>query len=118
MFCTGSISLNSSGISALYVTAGTVVPTAGYAVPAAVPAGAVVTTSTPYRPMGPWIEGCVPDSIRYVPGLSAGGGMAQVRPQHSGVVAPAATSVENDCTRGPCGGGVPTPVSGDRKSVV
>src|SRR6266403_5966689 len=79
--------------------AGTVVPTAGYAVPAVAPTGAVVTTRIPYRPMGPWIEGCVPDSIRYVPGRRA----VQVR----GVVAPAATSVENDCTRGPCAGGVP-----------
>src|ERR1700730_7840208 len=58
----------------------------------------------PYRPMGPWMDGCVPDSIRYVPG----GGVVQV----SAVVAPAATSVENDCTRVPCVGGVPTPVSG------
>src|SRR5271166_6506385 len=48
--------------------------------------------------MGPWMDGCVPDSSRYVPGLRA----AQV----SAVVAPAATSVANDCTRGPCGGGV------------
>src|SRR5437879_4819232 len=50
------------------------------------------------------MDGCVPDSIRYVPGRRA----AQV----SAVVPPAATSVENDCTRGPCGGGVPTPVRG------
>src|SRR5207302_7343079 len=85
------------------VTAG-VVPTAGYAVPAVVPAGAVVTTNIPYRPMGPWIEGCVPDSIRYVPGRRA--------VQVNAVVAPNATSVENDCTRGPCAGGVPTPVTG------
>ena len=63
VFCTGSISLSSNGMSALYVTAA-VVPTAGYAVPAAAPAGAVVTTTIPYRPIGPWIEGCVPDSIR------------------------------------------------------
>ena len=54
--------------------------------------------------MGPWIDGCVPDSIRYVPGRRA--------VQVTAVVAPAATSVENDCTRGPCGGGVPTPVIG------
>ncbi len=51
LFCTGSISLNSSGSSALYGTAGAV-PTAGYAVPAVVPEGAVVTTSMPIRPMG------------------------------------------------------------------
>src|SRR5438132_5856512 len=72
--------------------------------PAVVPTGAVVTTSIPYRPMGPWMDGCVPDSIRYVPGR----GVVQV----SAVVAPAATSVENDCTRVPCVGGTPTPVSG------
>src|ERR1700745_3229839 len=43
------------------------------------------------------MEGWVPDSMRYVPGR---------RVAHAGrsVVAPAATSVENDCTRGPCGG--------------
>src|SRR5437016_6804234 len=81
-------------------------PTAepGYAVPAAPATGAVVTTSIPYRPMGPWIEGCVPDSIRYVPGRRA--------VQVNAVVAPNATSVENDYTRGPCAGGVPTPVTG------
>src|SRR5581483_2163280 len=63
--------------------------------------GAVVTTTIPYRPMGPCIDGCVPDSRRYVPGRSA---------LHvSGVVAPAATSVANDCTRGPCGGGTNDP---------
>src|SRR6267378_6127751 len=50
------------------------------------------------------MDGCVPDSIRYVPGRRAS--------QVSAVVAPAATSVENDCTRGPCAGGVPAPVSG------
>src|SRR2546421_6226313 len=66
--------------------------------------------------MGPCIDGCVPDSIRYVPGFSAGPPVPQT-PQHTGVAVPvpaatAATSVENDCTRGPCGGGVPTPVSG------
>src|SRR5207302_11332851 len=53
--------------------------------------------------MGPWIEGCVPDSIMYVPGLR---GFVR-EPKVSAVVVPAATSVENDCTRGPCAGGVP-----------
>jgi hypothetical protein len=53
--------------------------------------------------MGPWIEGCVPDSIRYVPGLR---GFVR-EPKVSAVIVPAATSVENDCTRGPCAGGVP-----------
>src|SRR5256885_8731960 len=72
--------------------------------PVVVPAGAVVTTNIPYRPMGPWIDGCVPDSIRYVPGRGA--------VQVSVAVPPAATSVENDCTRGPCAGGVPAPVIG------
>src|ERR1700730_8911794 len=70
----------------------------------AVAVGAPVTTSIPYRPIGPWMDGCVPDSIRYVPGRGA--------LQVSGVVAPTATSVENDCTRGPCSGGVPTEVPG------
>ena len=45
------------------------------------------------------MDGCVPDSIRYVPGRR----LVQV----SDVVAPAATSVENDWTRGPWTGGVP-----------
>ena len=70
--------------------------------PAVVPAGTVVTTSIPYRPMGPWMDGCVPDSIRYVPGRRA--------VQVSDVVAPAKISVENDCTRGPCTGGTPVGV--------
>src|ERR1700730_4302376 len=64
--------------------------------PAVAPAG-VVTTRIPYNPMGPWMDGCVPDSMRYVPGRRAG--------QVSAVVVPAATSVENDCTRFPCAGG-------------
>ena len=53
LFCTGSISLNSSGTSALYGTAACVV-LAGYAAPAVVPPfeGAVVTTSMPIKPMG------------------------------------------------------------------
>jgi len=51
--------------------------------------------------MGPWMDGCVPDSSRYVPGLGSG--------QFSVVVVLAATSVANDCTRGPCGGGVNEP---------
>ena len=63
LFWTGSVSLKSRSASALYDTAG-VAPTAGYAVSAVVPAGAVVTTNIPYRPMGPWMEGCVPDSMR------------------------------------------------------
>src|SRR5579871_3613458 len=51
--------------------------------------------------MGPWMDGCVPDSSRYVPGRKA---------LHvSAVVTPAATSVPNDCTRGPCGGGTKDP---------
>src|SRR5947207_13336161 len=53
------------------------------------------------------MDGCVPDSIKYVPGRR---GFVAV-PKVSAVVAPKATSVENDCTRGPCAGGVPTPVS-------
>src|SRR5450631_66342 len=45
------------------------------------------------------MDGCVPDSIKYVPARGAF--------QVSGVaVAPAKTSVENDCTRGPCTGGL------------
>src|ERR1700731_5191082 len=48
------------------------------------------------------MDGCVPDSIRYVPGLR---GIVAV-PKISGVVAPGKTSVENDCTRVPCAGGV------------
>src|SRR6266403_1227874 len=70
--------------------------------PATAPTGAVVTTTIPYRPIGPWIDGCVPDSIRYVPGLR--GSVAD--PKVRAVVAPAATCVENDCTRFPCAGGV------------
>src|SRR5579864_3493758 len=68
--------------------------------------------------MGTWIEGCVPDSRRYVPGRK----LAQVSAEHpaGAVVAgatighvpvagvtPATTSVPNDRTRGPCTGGVP-----------
>src|SRR5580704_14815873 len=50
------------------------------------------------------MDGCVPDSIRYVPGC---------REVHvSAVVASAATSVEKDCTRGPCAGAVPSPPPG------
>ena len=48
--------------------------------------------------MGPWMDGCVPDSSRYVPARGA--------VHVSAVVAPAPTSVENDCTRFPCAGGV------------
>jgi hypothetical protein len=48
--------------------------------------------------MDPWIEGCVPDSIRYVPGR----GVVHV----SAVVTPANTSVEKDRTRSGCTGGV------------
>src|SRR5690348_2277376 len=95
-------------MSALYVTAG-VVPTAGYAVAGTVVV--LVTTRIPYKPIGPWIEGCVPDSIRYVPGFSAGPPAPQT-PQHKVAGVPTATSVEKDCTRAPCTGGVPTPVSG------
>src|ERR1700724_122131 len=51
------------------------------------------------------MDGCVPDSIRYVPGLS---GFVAV-PKVSDAVVPAATSVAKDCTRLPCAGGVPTP---------
>src|SRR4029077_12631484 len=64
--------------------------------PAVAPTGGVVTTRIPYNPMGPWMDGCVPDSIRYVPGRRAD--------QVSAVVAPAATSVANDCTRFACTG--------------
>src|SRR5437879_6288053 len=55
------------------------------------------------------MDGCVPDSIRYVPGCKAGCNAAPEvpqTPQHREVGAPAATSVPNDCTREPCGGGV------------
>src|ERR1035441_9826071 len=45
------------------------------------------------------MEGCVPDSMRYVPGRGA--------VHVSRVVFLAATSVANDCTRLPCGGGFP-----------
>src|ERR1700730_1667652 len=54
--------------------------------------------------MGAWIEGCVADSRRYVPGRSAD----QVK-LVGALVLPAtagATSVANDCTRGPWTGGV------------
>src|ERR1700704_729312 len=54
------------------------------------------------------MDGCVPDSIRYVPGLR---GLVAV-PNISVPVVPAATSVENDCTRERCAGGVPTPIGG------
>ena len=50
------------------------------------------------------MEGWVPDSRRYVPGFGA----VQVKL----VVAPGATSVEKDWTRGPCGGGVLAPSPG------
>src|SRR5437762_6295998 len=79
--------------------------------PAVVPAGAVVTTRMPYRPMGPWMDGCVPDSIRYVPGFSAGPPAPQT-PQHKDFGVPTTTSVENDCTRVPWIGGVPSVESG------
>src|SRR4051794_3546361 len=51
--------------------------------------------------MGPWMDGCVPDSSRYVPGL---------RLPHEGRVEfpPLATSVANETTRGPCAGGTLT----------
>jgi len=67
-------------------------------VPATLPAGAVVTTSIPYRPMGlGWMGACRTQSDMY-----------RSKSCHvSVVVAPAETSVENDCTRGPCTGGVP-----------
>src|ERR1700726_5169312 len=51
------------------------------------------------------MDGCVPDSIRYVPGLR---GLVRV-PKVSAAFVPAATSVPNDFTRGPCTGGTPTP---------
>jgi hypothetical protein len=101
LFWTGSISLNSSGSSALYCTAGIdwvfVELTGGYAVPGVVPLGAVVTTSMPIKPIGTWMDGCVPDSSRYVPGLSSG--------QVSELEDDAATSVAMDWTRGPWAGG-------------
>src|SRR5437588_1123511 len=56
------------------------------------------------------MDGCVPDSIRYVPGRGAA--------QSSAAVAPAATSVENDCTRGPCRGDVPSAVGSAMGHVV
>src|SRR5437879_117263 len=52
--------------------------------------------------MGPWMDGCVPDSIRNVPGRR----VAAAQVSAVGVVAPGNTSVENDCTRVPCTGGV------------
>src|SRR6266436_8961869 len=51
------------------------------------------------------MDGCVPDSIKYVPGRSVAAAQVSV------VVVPIATSVENDRTRFPCTGGLPTPVS-------
>ena len=48
--------------------------------------------------MGPWMEGCVPDSIRYVPALR----FAQV--SVAGV--PTATSVAKDWIRSACDGGL------------
>src|SRR5882762_1794649 len=48
------------------------------------------------------MDGCVPDSIRYVPGFRGNAGVPKV----NAAVVPAATSVPNDCTRIPCGGGV------------
>src|SRR5258708_22586228 len=60
------------------------------------------------------MDGCVPDSIKYVPGLSAGVGVGQATPQHSEAGVPTSTSVENDCTRVPWTGGVPTPVKAAR----
>src|SRR5260370_33431246 len=52
--------------------------------------------------MGPGRDGWLPSSIRSVPGRSGVVGSQRGR----GVVAPAATSVEKDCTRLPCTGGV------------
>jgi len=49
------------------------------------------------------MDGCVPDSIKYVPGRSVAAAQVSV------VVVPIATSVENDRTRFPCTGGLPTP---------
>ena len=70
------------------------------------------------------MEGCVPDSNKYVPSLGA----VQVRvPQPEAAVDPlgtvqvggvvvvertAVTSPAIDCTRGPCGGGVFAPSPG------
>src|SRR3954470_2129472 len=50
------------------------------------------------------MEGCVPDSSKYVPSR----GVVHVKLPEL----PAATSVANDCTRGPCGGGVFAPSPG------
>src|SRR6516225_1817824 len=63
-----------------------------------------VTTRIPYKPIGTWIDGWVPDSIRYVPGSRAGPLDPQA-PQQSVCAAPLATSVPNDWTRFPCAGG-------------
>jgi hypothetical protein len=52
------------------------------------------------------MDGCVPDSSKYVPGLNAGDGVLQVGPQHRDAVEFAATSVANDWTRCPCFGGL------------
>src|SRR6266481_4964291 len=54
--------------------------------------------------MGPWMDGCVPDSMRYVPGRR--GFVAVPKVSAVAVAAPARTSVENDWTRVPCAGGV------------
>src|SRR5262249_40366114 len=79
-------------------------------VPARLDPGAAVTTTMPYRPIGPWMEGWVPDSSRYVPG----GGAFQVRVHGEAHWVPVtrlpgvSTSVENDWTRVPWVGGLNT----------
>src|SRR5258708_4046439 len=55
-----------------YERAGTATPLtapARNAVPAVRAVGAFVTISTPYKPIGAWIDGRVPVSYKYVPAL-------------------------------------------------
>src|SRR5882672_648319 len=59
-----------------------------------------------YRPIGPWIEGCVPEWIRYVPGRRLLHVSAGTVP--TPLVAPPGTSVANERTRSGWRGGVKT----------
>src|ERR1700741_2419693 len=51
------------------------------------------------------MDGCVPDSIRYVPGRRLLHVSGQGFVAHCPAAGVTPTSVANDCTRGPCGGG-------------
>src|SRR6516162_561386 len=69
--------------------------------------------------MGTWIDGCVPDSRRYVPGRrlahvrvpqpAAGARAVGTLQVGAAVAATAATSPATDRTRGSCGGGAAAP---------